>query len=412
MAQLQMWEIVGGADKGGIIVREGDSIKSTQVDDRLSTGALVQELELKGERLHYKRVTGSGPAEGWVSIKLTGKDLAVRTDKQAGAATSPNLPSAVGPQGEAPLPIALFFPGQGSQYVKMMSGVQDLPAVKEMLEKAKAILGYDILDICLNGPEEKLEETRYCQPALFIGGLAGLEKLRNERPEAVTRASVMAGLSLGEYTALCAAGVMSFEDGLKLVKLRGEAMQEAAALSKQLMLSVAGLEKDKLEPLCKEALKSEEGGVCSIANSLFPGGFAVGGTEKAIHTLKDLAEKNGALQAKVLKTAGAFHTSLMQPAQDKLAAALEETLPNMKSPKHTVWMNASAEPMRPGCEPSEIVALLKRQLTNPVLWEASVKAIIKEGVTEFYEVGPMKQIKAMMKRIDPAAWKVTTNVEV
>jgi len=222
----------------------------------------------------------------------------------------------------------------------------------------------------------------------------------------------MAGLSLGEYTALCAAGVMSFEDGLKLVKLRGEAMQEAAALSKQLMLSVAGLEKDKLEPLCKEALKSEEGGVCSIANSLFPGGFAVGGTEKAIHTLKDLAEKNGALQAKVLKTAGAFHTSLMQPAQDKLAAALEETLPNMKSPKHTVWMNASAEPMRPGCEPSEIVALLKRQLTNPVLWEASVKAIIKEGVTEFYEVGPMKQIKAMMKRIDPAAWKVTTNVEV
>merc|ERR1712032_1505080 len=109
------------------------------------------------------------------------------------------------------------------------------------------ILGYDILKICLEGPEEKLEESKYCQPAMFIGGLAGLEKLRIEKPDRVERASVMAGLSLGEYTALCAAGVLTFEDGLKLVKLRGEAMQEAAGQSKQLMLSVAGLDGDKLK---------------------------------------------------------------------------------------------------------------------------------------------------------------------
>lgn len=296
----------------------------------------------------------------------------------------------------------------------MLEKAKDLPAVKDMLEKSKTVLGYDILDICLNGPEDKLEETRYCQPALFIGGLAGLEKLREERAEAVDRASVMAGLSLGEYTALCAAGVMSFEDGLKLVKLRGEAMQEAATSGskKQLMLSVAGLERAKLEPLCKEAAAKEAGGVCSVANCLFPSGFSVGGTEQAINTLKDLAEKNGALQAKILKTAGAFHTSLMQPAQDRLSAALEETLPNMKPPLHTVWMNASAQPIRPGSDPAEIVALLKRQLTNPVLWEDSMKAIIREGVKEFYECGPMKQIKAMMKRIDAAAWKTTTNIEV
>lgn len=409
----QIWEIIGGADKGGVLVREGESIKSLETSERLSTGALVEELELKGDRLHYKRLTGTGPADGWVSIKITGKDLAIRTDKQP-SATNGHDQVQSDSRADAPLPIGIFFPGQGSQYVKMLSNVQDLPAVKDMLAKSKDILGYDILDLCLNGPEDKLEETRYCQPAMFIGGLAGLEKLRSEKPEAVSRASVMAGLSLGEYTALCAAGVMSFEEGLKLVKLRGEAMQEAAShgSKKQLMLSVAGLDKEKLEPLCQEAASKEDGGVCQIANCLFPGGFSVGGTEEAVNTLKDLAEKAGALQAKVLKTAGAFHTPLMQPAQEKLNAALDEVLPQMQPPKHTIWMNASAEALRPGCEPKDIVALLKKQLTNPVLWDASVKAIIKEGITEFYEVGPMKQIKAMMKRIDNTAWKATTNIEV
>jgi [acyl-carrier-protein] S-malonyltransferase len=295
----------------------------------------------------------------------------------------------------------------------MMKEVKDIPEVQEMLDKAKPILGYDILDICLNGPEAKLEETRYCQPALFIGGLAGLEKLRKEKEDAVTNCSIMCGLSLGEYTALCAAGVLTFEDGLKLVKVRGEAMHEAAQEGKQLMLSVAGLDKEKLEPLCKEAReKVGEDSVCQISNELFPSGFAVGGTADAINQLKDLAEKNGALQARILKTAGAFHTPLMQGAQEKLNKQLEETLPFMKSPTTTVWMNASAEPMHPGSDPADIVALLKRQLTNPVLWEPSMKAVIAEGITEFYEVGPMKQLKAMMKRIDPNIWKSTTNVDV
>merc|ERR1712186_15184 len=144
-----------------------------------------------------------------------------------------------------------------------------------------------------------------------MGGLAGVEKLRGEREEAVTRAQVLAGLSLGEYTALCTAGVFTFEDGLKLVKLRGEAMQDAASASKQAMLSVAGLDKPKLVELCEEAKKSEGGSaVCQIANELFPKGFSVAGTEASILALKDLADKAGALQAKILKTAGGFHTSL------------------------------------------------------------------------------------------------------
>jgi [acyl-carrier-protein] S-malonyltransferase len=295
----------------------------------------------------------------------------------------------------------------------MMDGVKEVPAVQEMLAKAKEILGWDVLELCLKGPEEKLEETQHCQPVVFIAGLAGIEKLKAERPEAVKRASIMAGLSLGEYTALVAAGVMTFEDGLKLVKLRGLAMAEAAQTGKQLMLSVAGLDPKKLEPLCKAAAAKEgPEGICQIANFLFPNGTSVGGTEKAVNFLKGSADEAGALQTKILKTAGAFHTPLMQPAQDKLAAAIEEIKPNMKTPLHTVWMNAEGEPLRPGCNVDDIVRLMKKQLTNPVYWEQSVQEIIKEGTTEFYEVGPMKQIKAMMKRIDVGMWKKTTNIEV
>jgi len=408
----QQWKVIGGADKGGILVRAGAGLDSKKLDERLSTGALVEELGKEGDRLNYRLIEGTGPAEGWCALQVSGKVLVEEVIRPVAPP-----PSKVGPDDLEPLPVALFFPGQGSQYVKMMAGVKDMPAVQEMLAQANEILGYDILDLCLNGPEEKLEETRYCQPAMFIAGLAGVEKMRADpelKPK-VGQAAIMAGLSLGEYTALCAAGVMDFADGLKLVKLRGEAMHEAAQQGKQLMLSVAGLEKAKLAPLCEQAKKAEgTGAVCSIANSLFPAGYSVGGTETAINKLKDLAEKNGALQAKVLKTAGAFHTALMQPAQDKLVEALEETLPRMRSPLHTIYMNANARPVRPGCSPKDdILPLMKKQLTNPVLWEDSVKAMIAdEKITDFFEVGPMKQMKAMMKRIDPTPWKKMVNIEI
>merc|ERR1712187_360845 len=215
------------------------------------------------------------------------------------------------------------------------------------------------------------------------------------------------------YTALCAAKVFSFEDGLKLVNNRGKYMQEAAEKGKQAMLSVAGIEKPKLEELCKEALQAEgKGAVCKIANELFPKGFSCAGTEVSILKLKDLTEKAGALQAKVLKTSGGFHTELMASAKEKLGKDLDAMLPKMSPPVTTVYMNATAQPVSPGTPPKQIVELLKRQLPSPVLWEPSVRAMIKSGVTEFYEVGPMKQIKAMMKRIDAKVWGTTYNVEV
>jgi len=325
------------------------------------------------------------------------------------AAAVPPPPTAA----EGTLPVGLLFPGQGSQYVNMMRSVKDIPAVREMLQKAEPILGFDVLDLCLNGPDAKLEETRYCQPAMFVAGMAGLEKLKLDRPEVAGAFRVAAGLSLGEYTALCAAGVFSFEDGLRLVKLRGEAMQEAATLSAQGMVSVAGLDKDIITKLCQEAAAAEgPGGVCMIANELFPKGFSCAGTRKAIEMLQEKAVAAGVLQAKILKTSGGFHTSLMQPAKEKLGKALDELLPSMKPPAHCVWMNTTAQPLQPGTDPKEVVELLKRQLTTPVLWETSVRNMIKSGITEFYEVGPQKQIKAMMKRIDPTVWNGTTSLEI
>jgi len=341
------------------------------------------------------------------------QDAPVPTSSVPKAAAKATAAPKSSPSGQDTLPIALCFPGQGSQYVKMLSGVKDLPEVKDMLEKAKPILGYDLLELCLQGPEDKLAETRYCQPAMFVAGLAGVAKLRIEREEAVSKARCCAGLSLGEYTALCFAGVLSFEDGLRLVKLRGEAMQEAASVGKQAMLSVIGLERDLVDKLCEESAKAEgASGVCKVANYLFPKGFSCAGTQEAIKTLEAKATKANAMSVKPLKTSGGFHTSLMQPAAEKLAQALEETLPKMSPPRCAVYSNVTAVPLEPGTDPKVIVELLKQQLTSSVLWSPSVERMIHDGVDEFYECGPMKQITAMMKRIDPKAWKKTKTTDV
>jgi len=344
--------------------------------------------------------TGSGK-DPWAEIK------ALTKPKSASALSGA---PALMPDESGPTTIALMFPGQGSQYVKMLSGLQENLKVKEMIAIAKSVLGYDILDICLNGPEDKLEETSVCQPAMFLAGMAGMEKLKDMRPEAVEQPGAVAGLSLGEYTALCAAGVFTFEEGMELVKIRGGAMSEAAKASPQAMLSVAGLEQKVLEDLCKGIAKGGE--VCQIANVLFPKGFSCAGTKAAIDTLKEKAEAAGAMQARLLKTSGAFHTDMMKPAQVKLEEALNKLLPKMKPPRCDVYMNVTGKKIKAGTPPSEFVPLLGKQLCSAVLWEPSVRLMIKDGLTEFYEVGPMKQLKAMMKRIDQGTWGSTTNIDV
>lgn len=310
----------------------------------------------------------------------------------------------------APLPVCLLFPGQGSQYVGMMKDLMDMEPVQKMLQTAKGILGYDILEICLQGPEEKLQQTKYCQPAMYIAGLAAAEALKDQSPDDFARCTAVAGLSLGEYTALTCAGAMSFEDGLRLVKLRGEAMEyevEKPGASKQAMLSVAGLEQSVVESLCAES--RGEGQICQIANFLFPKGFSCAGHLEAVEKLEVKVNEAGALQAKLLKTGGAFHTPLMAPAAAKLRQALQETLPRMKSPRCSVYMNVTAAPIGPSTKPEQIIDMLTEQLTNPVKWDESMLAAISDGCTQFYELGPNKQLKAMMKRINQKMAEKTVN---
>mmetsp|Transcript_29877 Transcript_29877/g.86831 ORF Transcript_29877/g.86831 Transcript_29877/m.86831 type:complete len:680 (+) Transcript_29877:87-2126(+) len=307
---------------------------------------------------------------------------------------------------------ALLFPGQGSQYIGMLKDVKEMPIVRDMLEKAKTVLGYDILDLCLHGPEARLESTEFCQPAMYIGGLAAVELLRKDRPEAADRPAAVAGLSLGEYTALTVAGVLDFETGLRLVKLRAEAMQEASDASLQSMASIAGLERNVLETLCAEAVASV-GGTCKIANFLFPKGFTCSGSKATIEKLIEEASKNkDLLQAKTVKLSGAFHTELMAPAKEKLLAALKNAEAKMSPPTCDIYMNLTGERIAAGTRPSELVPLLAEQLCSCVLWEPSIKAMIGNGITHFYECGPMKQLTAMMKRIDQNAHKNTQSINV
>jgi len=309
-----------------------------------------------------------------------------------------------------PTTVALLFPGQGSQYVKMLSGLKENAAVIQLVAKARSVLGYNLLEVCLGGPEDRLGETSICQPAMFLAGMAGVEKLRQQHPEAVENPGAVAGLSLGEYTALCTAGVFTFEEGMELVRVRGAAMAEAAKARPQAMLSVAGLEKDVLQRLCEA--QATGGEVCQIANCLFPKGFACAGTADAICRLEVAAKEAGCMQARMLKTSGAFHTPLMQPAQVKLEAALQRLAPHMRPPRCDVYMNVTGGVLRAGTPPAELIPLLAQQLCSPVLWDTSMRAMIDAGLTDFYEVGPMKQLKAMMKRIDASAWSATSCIEV
>jgi [acyl-carrier-protein] S-malonyltransferase len=333
--------------------------------------------------------------------KVLRHKIAVYADKPAALAV--DIPP--------PTTNALMFPGQGSQYVGMLKGAEDNPKVKKMIEYANSVLGYDLMDVCLNGPESKLEKTSFCQPAIYVASLAAFETLKSTNSEAAERPGCVAGLSLGEYTALTVAGVLDFEDGIKLVKLRGEAMEIAAEASPQGMVSVAGLSREKVKELCAE-VSAKRKQVCQIANELFPNGFSCAGGKEAVADLADVATKAGALQARILKTGGAFHTPLMETAKRKLEAALKEVAPRMKPPRCNVYLNSTGMVFKAGSDPKPLVSTLCEQLVSPVLWETCVKAMISSGMTTFFEVGPMKQLKSMMKRIDQGTWGNTTNIEV
>jgi len=288
---------------------------------------------------------------------------------------------------------AFLFPGQGAQTVGMGKQlVETTPAARQVFDKAAQIVGYDLLQVCLEGPAEKLDSTVFSQPALFVTSLAALEWLKANKPNVVESCTAAAGLSLGEYTALVFAGVMSFEDGLRVVQERGRAMQGAADAVPSGMVSVLGLDAEKIEAACKEARGNE---ILQIANYLCPGNIVVSGHKTACERFAPLAEKAGAMKTIPLAVAGAFHTPLMQPAVERLKKALSGV--KLNKPRFPVVSNVDAEPHD---DPEQIRELLVRQVVAPVRWEDSIRKMLSHGHAPFWEVGPGRVLRGLLKRID------------
>jgi len=288
---------------------------------------------------------------------------------------------------------AFLFPGQGAQEVGMGQAlVEKSSAAKSLFERAEQVLGYDLLDVCVNGPADHLDKTDESQPAIFTTSLAALEVLREESPELVENCQAAAGLSLGEYTALTFAGVFSFEDGLALVKKRGEAMQEAAEATQGGMVCVLGLERDKVVEICDQARDNE---TLEIANYLGPGNIVVSGNIDACERAAEIAPKLGAMKAVPLAVAGAFHTKLVQPADEKLAEALANT--EMKQPRIPVISNVD---VKPHTDAEEIRAILVKQILGSVYWEDTMQFFLGDGFDQFYEIGPGRVLRGLLRRIN------------
>ena len=287
----------------------------------------------------------------------------------------------------------ILFPGQGAQSVGMGQWLcENFSVAKDLFDQAADVLGYHLAELCQNGPKEKLDATEFCQPALFTVGMAAAEVLRKEHPERVSMISATAGLSLGEYTAVCFAGGLDFEDALRLVRRRGQAMQAAADAVDSGMASVVGMELEKLQAVCDDV--RADGEVLRPANVLCPGNIAVSGHLSALDRLEPAATEAGAMKVVRLSVAGAFHTSLMEPAVETLQQALAE-MP-IRDTRLPVYSNVDASPHQSA---DEIRDLLSHQVTKPVLWEASIRRMIDDGIEGFLEAGTGRVLRGTLKRI-------------
>ena len=289
---------------------------------------------------------------------------------------------------------AFLFPGQGAQVVAMGADIAEAyPVAADIFEKANEIVGCDLKSICFEGPQEKLDSTMISQPAIFTTSAAILQVLRTEPATSSIKPNVTAGLSLGEYTALYAAEVLNFEDGLRLVQKRGQAMQDAADATEGAMVCIIGLDEKNLTPLCDEARQDE---ILEGVNFNCPGQVVVSGSINACERAEKLAEKYGAIKAVRLAVAGAFHTEMMASAAEKLQMALDDC--NIEQPCDIKTVSNINAQFYTNTE--EIADGLVKQLTNPILWQKCMEKLLADGVENFYEIGPGKVLTGLMRRIN------------
>jgi [acyl-carrier-protein] S-malonyltransferase len=284
---------------------------------------------------------------------------------------------------------AWVFPGQGSQEVGMGCDLhQAFPAARRLFQEADETLSLPLSRLCFEGPEETLRQTINAQPAIMVVSLAGLEAAKEEGCLREGSAAFMAGHSLGEYTALVAAGALSLGDGLRLVRERGRLMQEAGEKVPGTMAAILGLSEDEVADVCRQTGAE----VCNL-NS--PGQIVVGGSVAAVTQAMEMAKARGARQAIRLNVSGAFHSSLMRPAAEGMAQALAQA--HFAPPRVPIVANSTARPL------TAIEAIqeeLMQQLHRPVLWQRSVERMIEEGVTTFVEIGPGRVLTSLIRRIN------------
>jgi len=290
--------------------------------------------------------------------------------------------------------LALLCPGQGAQAVGMgVAWTTRSARAQDVFARASEVLGFDLLRVCAEGPAGELTRTDVCQPAILTTSAACLAALEEEGRIDLGQVQVALGLSLGEYTALHAAGVLGLEDAVRLVRLRGQAMQEASESPPSGMTSIIGVSPEEAAEVCAGA--TADGGVCVVANLNSPGQVVISGDKGALGRAEALAAERGFRRAVRLDVAGAFHSPLMEPARARLETAIADT--EFKAPRFPVIGNVDA---CPATDPAVLRNNLVRQLTSPVLFEASLRRAIADGAEKFVELSPGRVLVGFVKKVD------------